>query len=165
MHSGSLCNVVREAITKHNAWIWIWMTKRQGATSDNGFKFKNINENYNINEKKISASYFRNDLIYQLLSTWKHLDKAKGILWIKFTNNYSLPLQIKSFCPKQSNHLWIKKCHFGNLADWPSCPVSAPLKNGSLIFFSLLHFNFHLFFYIQGISSQTDMSNLALLRI
>jgi hypothetical protein len=45
------------------------MTKRQGATSDNGFKFKNINENYNINEKKISASYFRNDLIYQLLST------------------------------------------------------------------------------------------------
>ena len=26
-------------------WIWIWMTKRQGATFDNGFIFEKINEN------------------------------------------------------------------------------------------------------------------------
>ena len=29
----------------HTAWIGIWMTKRPGATSDNGFIFKKINEN------------------------------------------------------------------------------------------------------------------------
>ena len=36
----------------HTAWIWIWMTKRPGATSNNGFLFKQINENLNIKEKE-----------------------------------------------------------------------------------------------------------------
>ena len=31
--------------SSHTAWIWIWMTKRPGTTSDNGFIFKKINEN------------------------------------------------------------------------------------------------------------------------
>ena len=42
----------------HTAWIWIWMTKRRGATSDNGFIFKKINENENIKEKKRSYGKF-----------------------------------------------------------------------------------------------------------
>ena len=29
----------------HTVWIWIWMTKRPGATFDNGFISKEINEN------------------------------------------------------------------------------------------------------------------------
>ena len=32
-------------LTIHTAWIGIWMTKRPGATSDNGFIFKKIHEN------------------------------------------------------------------------------------------------------------------------
>ena len=36
-----LCKVIQI----HTAWIWIWLTKKQGATSDNGFIFKKINEN------------------------------------------------------------------------------------------------------------------------
>ena len=48
------------------------MTKRPAATSDNGFIFKKINENENINikEKKKSVSRFGNYLIYPLLFTW-----------------------------------------------------------------------------------------------
>ena len=37
-------------IPVHTAWIWIWMTKRWGNTSDNGFISKKINENENENE-------------------------------------------------------------------------------------------------------------------
>ena len=49
-------------LTIHTAWIGIWMTKRPGATSDNGFIFKKININTNMNIKE--------NPIYQLLSTW-----------------------------------------------------------------------------------------------
>ena len=38
--------------------IWIWMIKRPGTTSDNGFIVKKINENINIKEKKISCGWF-----------------------------------------------------------------------------------------------------------
>ena len=42
----------------HTACIWIWMSKRPGATSDNGFIFLKINENLNIKEKKKSCEPF-----------------------------------------------------------------------------------------------------------
>ena len=31
-------------LTFHTDWIWIWITKRPGATSDNGFIFKEMNK-------------------------------------------------------------------------------------------------------------------------
>ena len=37
-------------LTYHTAWIWIWMTKRWGDTSDKGFIFKKMN--WSIKEKK-----------------------------------------------------------------------------------------------------------------
>ena len=42
------------------------MTKRPGATSDNGFILKKINKNVNVKEKKRSYGRF---WIYQLIST------------------------------------------------------------------------------------------------
>ena len=50
----------------HTAWIWIWMTKRQGTTFVNGFIFKKINENLNIKEKKDPVGGFWNNPIYPL---------------------------------------------------------------------------------------------------
>ena len=44
------------------------MTKRPGATSDNDFIFKKINEN--IKEKKNPMDGNGNNPIYPLLSTW-----------------------------------------------------------------------------------------------
>ena len=51
---------------EHTAWIWIWMTKRRGTTSDNGFIFQKNKRK----EKKNPVSCFRNNPIYPLLSTW-----------------------------------------------------------------------------------------------
>ena len=42
----------------HTAWIWIWMTKRPGATSDNCFIFKKINENLNNKREEKSCEPF-----------------------------------------------------------------------------------------------------------
>ena len=44
------------------------MTKRPGATSDNGFIFEKKKENKNI--KKNPVGGFGNNPIYPLLSTW-----------------------------------------------------------------------------------------------
>ena len=44
----SICGRVHRAVgshSPHTAWIGIWMTKRPGATSDNGFILKKINKN------------------------------------------------------------------------------------------------------------------------
>ena len=45
------------------------MTKRPGATSDNGFIFRKINE-IKIEKGKKSVSRFGNNYNYPLLSTW-----------------------------------------------------------------------------------------------
>ena len=50
----------------HTAWIGIWMTKRPGATSGNGFILKKINNDLSIKETKRSYGRF---WIYQLIST------------------------------------------------------------------------------------------------
>ena len=42
----------------HTAWTLIWMAKSPGATSDNGFICKKINESLNIKEKKKSCEPF-----------------------------------------------------------------------------------------------------------
>ena len=44
------------------------MTKRPGATSDNGFIFKTINQKRKDRKKPVGG--FENDPIYPLLSTW-----------------------------------------------------------------------------------------------
>ena len=36
----------------HTARIWIWMTKRPGATFERSFMFEKINENLDIKKKK-----------------------------------------------------------------------------------------------------------------
>ena len=42
----------------HTAWIWIWITKRRGTTSDNGFIFKKIIKNKREKRKKKSCEPF-----------------------------------------------------------------------------------------------------------
>ena len=46
------------------------MTKKPGATSDNGFKFKKNNEIKIEKRKKIPVSRFGNNPIYPLLFSW-----------------------------------------------------------------------------------------------
>ena len=83
----------REPFSHHTAWIGIWMTKRPGATSDNGFIFKKSNEN--IKEKKRSCGRFWRAALKghgqssQLADFWKI---AKMALCIEFfrPNDFSL---------------------------------------------------------------------------
>ena len=52
----------------HTAWIWILMTKRRRATSDNDFILEKINEYSNIREEKNPLSQVRNNPSDPLLS-------------------------------------------------------------------------------------------------
>ena len=51
----------------HTAWIWIWMTKSQDTTSDNGFVFKKINCNLTLRRENNSVSCF-NSICFSLFS-------------------------------------------------------------------------------------------------
>ena len=53
-HLGSIVvtTAFKTTEAKPIAWTWIWMAKRPGATSDNGFIFKEINKDLYIKEKK-----------------------------------------------------------------------------------------------------------------
>ena len=53
------------------------MTKRPGATTDNGFIFKKINENSDIKGEKILWAVFE---IIPFIQFDKHLDGALGTL-------------------------------------------------------------------------------------
>ena len=57
------------------------MTKRQGATSDNGFVSKKINENENIKEKlNFSDPFWKLSHLSTFIHLDKHLDRARGTL-------------------------------------------------------------------------------------
>ena len=90
------------------------MTKRPGATFDNGFIFRKINKNQKRKEER-----GKNLLeIIPFIHLDKHLNGAGGTLGIKITKDYSESLQMKSFGPKKFKfHAWVKKCHFGNFSE------------------------------------------------
>ena len=81
-------NSKTEKVGPHAAWIRIWMTKRWGATSDNAFIFKKIKLKYK-RENNFQRAVLE---IIPFIHLDKHLDRARGTLWIKFTKNYSLPI-------------------------------------------------------------------------
>ena len=59
-------NLSMEKKVQHTAWIGIWITKRPGATSDNGFILEKKNKKLTIKDQKRSYGRF---WIYQLIST------------------------------------------------------------------------------------------------
>ena len=77
----------------HTAWIWIWMTKRPGVTSDGNFRSCLIRRSGYGWLFPFPVGGNGNNTIY--LSTFihlnNHLDGARGTLWIKLMKDYSLP--------------------------------------------------------------------------
>ena len=72
--------------SRHTAWIGIWMTKRPGAISDDGFVFKKINENREKKRKKDPLGGLWKNPFFHF---YPHECGALGTLWIKFAKNYS----------------------------------------------------------------------------
>ena len=109
--------VQRRSLT-HTAWIWIWITKRPGSTSENGFIFKN-----EINSQK--------NWLIQLFSRPKsHIRQGPTIFskvqlnseWIyEFILSLKLPTKnLKDFCPPTNKLSWQKSFRLAfSEKQWP----------------------------------------------
>ena len=125
------------------------MTKRQGATSENGFILK-----YERGKNPMSC-FGNNPILSTFIHLDKHLDGARGTLWIKFTKYYSGD-KLSHFGYFFSNFMHGLKSAilaiFQKSADWLG-PVSAalyfcPKKKKLKYFFSNQLWTKNTFFWV-----------------